>query len=144
MSMIGIVMAFDFGLKNIGIAVGQTLTYTTQPLYVSKSKFGLPDWKNIERIYNEWNPIKLIVGLPLKMDGNEQFITILSKQFAIQLKKKFKISVEMYDERFSTVEARSRYIKYSQKHLLKSKKNFQINSIAAEIILKSWLNQTSI
>lgn len=142
MLIIGIIMAFDFGINNIGIAIGQILTCTTQPLNVCKSKSGVPDWKNIEHTYNEWNPIKLIVGLPLKMNGNEQTITILSKKFAKQLQKKFNIPVDMHDERFSTVEARSKFLKYSKNNLLKSKKTYEINSIAAEIILKSWLSQT--
>lgn len=141
MIITGIIMAFDYGTKNIGIAVGQTLTYNAQPIYVSKSKYGIPDWKNIEYIYDEWRPIKLIVGLPLKINGNEQLITILSRNFAAQLQKKFKIAVEMYDERFSTIEARSKIL-INYKNNLQKKHPCQINSIAAAIILKSWLNQT--
>lgn len=137
MTTIGIIMAFDFGTKNIGIAIGQTLTYTTRPLKVLKSKFGVPNWKTIEYIYNEWNPIILIVGLPLQMNGNDQPITILSKKFAVQLKKRFKTTVEMHDERFSSIEARSDYLKY---HYL-IKQHDHINAIAAAIILNSWLHQ---
>lgn len=141
-STTGIIMAFDFGLKNIGIAIGQKLTGTTQPLHVSKSKLGVPNWKNIEHVYNEWNPTKLIVGLPLKIDGHEQLITILSRRFAAQLRKKFKVSVTMYDERFSTIEARSKYLEYFKNNIYKIKHPNQIHAISAEIILKSWLNQT--
>lgn len=140
MSTIGIIMAFDFGLTNIGIAIGQILTCTTQPLGISKSKLGVPDWKHITYIYHEWKPIKLIVGLPLKMDGTEQSITILSKKFAIQLEKKFKVPVEMYDERFTTIEARSQYLQNQRNNQPKKNNPLYINAIAAEIILKSWLN----
>lgn len=138
MSIFGIVMAFDFGVKNIGIAVGQRLTYTTQPITVLQSKFGIPNWKIITNIYHEWSPTILIVGLPLRMNGTYQPITDLSKKFANQLKNRFKTTVEMHDERFSTVEARANYFKYSRFHIKKTKIN-QINAIAAAIILKSWL-----
>ncbi|ADV33650.1 conserved hypothetical protein [Candidatus Blochmanniella vafra str. BVAF] len=140
MSNIEIIMAFDFGTKNIGVAVGQKLTCTTTSLNVLHSIAGTPDWKNIELMYNEWKPKTLIVGLPLQIDGSEQYITILSKKFAIQLKNKFNTTVEMYDERFTTLEARSNfYNQYCSKFSEKIKKN-KIDSIAAEIILKSWLN----
>lgn len=134
----GIIMAFDFGTKQIGVAIGQNFTYTTQPLLVLKSHLGVPNWKIIECIYNEWKPVILIVGLPLQMNGNDQLITILSKKFAMQLKKRFNTKVEMHDERFSTIEARSYYFKY---YYQTKNKNYQINSIAASIILNSWLNQ---
>lgn len=133
-------MAFDFGLKNIGIAIGQTLTCTTQSLGISKSKLGIPNWDNITHIYHEWKPIKLIVGLPLQKDGTEQWITILSKKFAAQLEKKFKVSVEMHDERFTTIEARSQYFQRYHNNPSKTNNPLHINSIAAEIILKSWLH----
>lgn len=138
--MVGIIMAFDFGTKYIGIAIGQQLTYTTRPLKVLKSNFGIPNWNTIDDIYNEWHPIILIVGLPIKMNGNNQLITILSKQFAVQLRNRFKIKVEMQDERFSTIEARSYYLN-NHRRLIKIKKSNYTNAISAAIILNSWLNQ---
>lgn len=139
--VIDMIMAFDFGIKNIGVAVGQKLTYSTQPVKVLKSKLGFPNWKTIDDIYHEWHPTILIVGLPLQMNGTEQPITILAKKFAKQLKKRFKTTVEMQDERFSTIEARSNYLKYTYFYFKKIKNNDQINAIAAAIILKSWLNK---
>lgn len=139
--MVEIIMAFDFGTKNIGIAIGQNLTYTTRPLTVIKSQLGSPHWNAIEFIYNEWSPVLLIVGLPLNIDGSEQPITFLSKKFAIQLKKRFQTTVKMHDERFSTIEARSIYLKYYRNRLTTSKQHYQINAIAAAVILTSWLNQ---
>ncbi|CAD83321.1 putative endonuclease involved in recombination [Candidatus Blochmanniella floridana] len=136
---IAIIMAFDFGTKKIGIAIGQKITGTTQSLEILPSKFGIPNWKKIEHIFNVWKPNKLIVGLPLKMNGNTQHITLLSKRFAVQLTHRFKITVEMHDERFTTIEARSIYFQHFRYYY--RKKTTPIDSIAAEIILKSWLNQ---
>lgn len=124
-----IIMAFDFGIKRIGMAIGQKLTCTTQPIGILKTQSGHPDWQNIEYIYNLWQPSRLIVGLPLKIDGREQTITILSKRFAIQLQERFQIQVEMHDERFTTIEARSNrrlnyYYHYDNGLLIKKKKNY--------------------
>lgn len=147
MSISDIIIGFDFGIKKIGVAVGQKLTYTTYPIGVLRSISGNPNWKSIDCIYQEWNPKKIIVGLPLKKDGSEQGITILSRKFAIQLKKRFNIIVEMHDERFTTYEARfynHYYHKhYHSNHLINNinRKQIQIDSIAAAIILQSWLNQ---
>lgn len=141
MSVIDIVIGFDFGIKRIGIAIGQKLTGTAQPLTVLKSKFGIPNWKSIETIYNDWKPMTLIVGLPLQLDGKEQPITVLAKKFAIQLKNRFHITVKMHDERFSTNEARLIQNENYFHNIYIYKKN-QIDAIAAGIILKSWLNHT--
>lgn len=137
---INIVMAFDFGTKKIGIAIGQTLTCTTRPLTVLQSTLGIPNWKKIDFVYNEWSPAIIIVGLPLRMDGSKQPITVLSRKFATQLKKRFQVTVQMHDERFSTVEARSFYLN-NYNRPINIKKTEHINSIAAALILKSWLNQ---
>ncbi|URJ32638.1 Holliday junction resolvase RuvX [Blochmannia endosymbiont of Camponotus sp.] len=137
---VDIVMGFDFGTKHIGVAIGQKLTCTVQPLIVLQSQFGVPNWKHIKDIYNTWKPMTLVVGLPLKIDGSEQPITILAKIFATQLKEQFPVTVEMHDERFSTSEARLNYFEFYHDNLC-VKTNIKINAIAAGVILKSWLNK---
>lgn len=135
-----IFMGFDFGTKHIGIAIGQKLTCTVQPLTVLQSQFGVPNWKDIKDVYNTWKPMILIVGLPLKIDGSEQPITILAKRFATQLKEQLSVTVKMHDERFSTSEARLSYLEYYHNYSC-TRLNVQINAIAAGVILKSWLNK---
>lgn len=141
-TIIDIVMGFDFGIKRIGVAIGQKLTCTAQPLTVLQSKFGIPNWKCIENIYDEWKPMTLIVGLPLQLNGTMQPISILATKFATQLKNRFPVAVEMHDERFSTNEARlnlnNNY--YCNNISYTYYKKHQIDAIAAEIILKSWLH----
>lgn len=141
---IDMIMGFDFGVKKIGIAIGQKLTRTARSLTVLQSKFGVPNWQHITNIYNEWKPTILIVGLPLQLDGKKQPITILTIQFATQLQDKFPMStVNMHDERFSTSEARLHRNKNYYDNISYIYKKQKIDAIAAEIILKSWLNNFS-
>ncbi|HJM59593.1 MAG TPA: Holliday junction resolvase RuvX, partial [SAR86 cluster bacterium] len=64
-----VVIAFDFGLRNIGVAIGQEVTKSASTFYVIKAKEGEPDWKELDIIIEEWNPNLLVVGDPLNMDG---------------------------------------------------------------------------
>ncbi|WP_236840104.1 Holliday junction resolvase RuvX [Blochmannia endosymbiont of Camponotus nipponensis] len=141
MSIIDIIIGFDFGTKHIGVAIGQKLTYTVRPLTVLQSQFGVPNWDQIKDIYNTWTPKILVVGLPLKIDGSEQPVTVLAKQFAKKLRKILPVTVNMHDERFSTSEARLDYFKYYHNSSY-IRQDVKINAIAAGIILKSWLNQS--
>ncbi len=60
------VMAFDFGLRQIGVAVGNCLLGTTQPLAVLRAKDGVPEWRVLENLVDEWRPDLLVVGDPLE------------------------------------------------------------------------------
>jgi putative Holliday junction resolvase len=73
--MSGTLLAFDFGTKSIGVAIGQRVTGTARPLNALKAQDGTPDWKLIEKLLKEWQPEAVIVGLPLNMDGTEQPLT---------------------------------------------------------------------
>ncbi|AKC59821.1 Holliday junction resolvase RuvX [Blochmannia endosymbiont of Polyrhachis (Hedomyrma) turneri] len=139
MKITGIVMGFDFGLKNIGIAVGQQLTYTAQPITTLQTKKYQPNWDIMKKIFNIWQPKIFIVGLPININGTNQPLTYLTYEFSKMLHKTFDLKVIMQDERFSTIEARSRLFKY---HGFRSLKPNQINSISAVIILESWLQKT--
>lgn len=132
------IIAFDFGLKKIGIAVGQLITCTSNPLSTIKVKNGKPDFKKIKKVMDEWNPYLLVVGLPLNMDGTEQFITKKTRNFSKILNKYFKIKVELHDERLSTVEARNRIFEQGGYRHLKKR---NLDSDSAVIILESWLKQ---
>ncbi len=75
-------LAFDFGTKSIGVAVGQEITGTARPLTSLKASDGRPDWQQIEKLLKEWQPQLVIVGLPLNMDGTEQLVTSQARNFA--------------------------------------------------------------
>jgi putative transcription antitermination factor YqgF len=69
-------LAFDFGTKSIGVAVGQTITGTAQPLAAIKANDGIPNWDTITELHAQWQPTAMLVGLPLNMDGTEQEMTL--------------------------------------------------------------------
>jgi putative holliday junction resolvase len=134
-----LILSFDFGIKNIGVAVGQKLTFTAHPLNSLPAKLGIPNWNQVSALLLEWEPKCIIVGLPLNIDGSKQKITKKAEQFAELLKKKFALHVELYDERLSTVEAKSILFEQGGFRALKKDK---IDSVAAVIILESWFLNT--
>ena len=77
------VLAFDYGLKSIGVAVGQSMTGTATMLKALKAQDGIPNWDLIEALIKEWQPQLLVVGLPLNMDGTEQPFTARVHKLAL-------------------------------------------------------------
>ena len=131
------VLAFDFGTKSIGCAVGQSITGTAQALPAFKAQNGIPDWTQIERCLKEWKPTCLVVGLPLNMDGTEQELTLLARKFANRLHGRFGLPVKLQDERLTTTEARAEiFSRGGYKALNKSK----VDGISACLILESWFD----
>ncbi len=133
------VLGFDFGTHWIGVAIGQTLTAHARPLNAIKSKHTKPDWQAIESLLQDWQPQKLIVGLPTKLDGANDEMTEPARKFARQLHGRYHINVAMVDERLTTREAYDIAIESAE---YKSKP--EIDSIAAVLITESWLREHSI
>ncbi|WP_373820184.1 Holliday junction resolvase RuvX [Glaesserella sp.] len=129
------VLAFDFGTNSIGCAVGQSITGTAQGLAAFKAQDGIPNWEKIAQVIAEWQPDKLIVGLPLNMDGTEQLLTQRAKKFANRLNGRFNLPVELQDERLTTVAARAEIFSRGGYKALKKDK---VDSISACLILESW------
>ncbi|AJP44790.1 Holliday junction resolvase [Alteromonas australica] len=130
------VLAFDFGTKSIGVAVGQEVTGTASPLAALKARDGIPDWQQIAALYEEWQPHLVVVGLPLNMDGSEQEMTQRAKKFANRLHGRFKVAVETCDERLTTTDAKSMLFELGgYKKLTKEK----IDSVSACVIFTSWI-----
>ena len=102
----GCVLAFDFGLKHIGVAVGQPVTQTASPLTTIAARDGIPKWSAIERLIAEWEPTVLLVGLPLNMDDSESEMSIRARAFAKRVSRRFGIPTEMVDERLTSFAAR--------------------------------------
>ncbi len=138
MSAARTLLGFDFGMKNIGIAVGQELTATANPLTAIKPRDVIPDWSQIEKLLKEWQPDLLIVGLPLNMDGTEQEMTAAAKRFGNRLNGRFNIPVEWQDERLTTYEALDQMGIRSK---MDSRQRSDVDQLSAQLILQSWLNQ---
>ncbi|ATW02093.1 Holliday junction resolvase RuvX [Candidatus Legionella polyplacis] len=133
-----IFLGFDFGYKRIGLAVGQRVTFSANPLPALQSINGMPDWSSIEKIIGIWNPNALILGLPICTNNKEQPITVATRIFANQLKNRFLKSVYFIDERLSTVEARDKLFKIGGYRKIISS---SIDSFSACIFLEDWLRK---
>ncbi len=132
------ILAFDFGTKSIGCAVGQSITGTAQALNAFKAQDGIPNWADIEKCLSEWQPQLLVVGLPLNMDGTDQPLTQRARKFANRLHGRFGLPVELQDERLTTTEARAEiFNRRGFKGLQKSK----VDGISACLILESWFDE---
>ncbi|WP_165462070.1 Holliday junction resolvase RuvX [Atlantibacter sp.] len=133
--MSGTLLAFDFGTKSIGVAIGQRITGTARPLTAIKANDGTPDWTQFEKLLKEWQPELVVVGLPLNMDGTNQPLTDRARKFANRLHGRFGVKVELQDERLSTVEARAGLF---ERGGFRALNKGSIDSASAVIILESY------
>ena len=129
-----VIMAFDYGLRNIGIAIGQNITKSASTFYTVKAKKGEPNWIKIDSIVYEWQPDLFIVGDPFNMDGTKSEFQKRISRFSSELKKRYEIRLHMMDERLTTKEAKER-IKSESNRL---KRSANKHSISAQIILEDW------
>lgn len=100
--MEGVILAFDFGLKRIGVAMGSTLLKKAQPLTIIHEESNTGRFNAIESLIMEWKPVNLVVGLPFHADGTEHEMTKRCRRFANQLHGRFGIGTVLVDERFSS------------------------------------------
>jgi putative holliday junction resolvase len=133
-------LGFDFGMKRIGVAVGQTVTKTARPLGMIKADQGTPHWETISKLIKTWQPDAFVVGIPLNMDGTEQPLTLAAKHFSSLLQQRFNLPVFGMDERLTSIEAKARLFESGG---YKALQNTSIDSIAAQLILQNWLTQTN-
>ncbi|MEQ9941258.1 Holliday junction resolvase RuvX [Pectobacterium aroidearum] len=129
------ILAFDFGTKSIGVAIGQEITGTARPLTSFKAQEGIPDWQKVEKLLSEWQPDLVVVGLPLNMDGTEQQLTARARKFANRLHGRFGVAIALHDERLSTVEARADLF---ERGGFKALDKGSVDAASAVIILESW------
>ncbi|AAM86873.1 Holliday junction resolvase RuvX [Yersinia pestis] len=132
------IIAFDFGTKSIGVAIGQEVTGTARALTAFKAQDGTPDWQQVEKLLKEWQPNLVVVGLPLNMDGTEQPLTARARRFANRLHGRFGVQVALQDERLSTVEARANLFDRGGYRALDKG---SVDAASAVIILESWFDE---
>ncbi len=128
-----VLLGFDYGTKRIGVAVGQTLTGSARPLATVSARDGKPDWDAITRLIAEWQPAALVVGLPVHMDGTEHERTARARRFGNQLRGRYNLPVHSVDERLTSYEA-------EQELRAQGKKVQDLDPLAAQLILQSWLD----
>ena len=122
------VLAFDFGLKRIGVAVGEPELRTAHPLRA------VSQFSQVEKLIAQWQPGALVVGLPTSVQGAPHAMTRQAEDFARRLERRFKLPVARVDERFSSVEAESR---------LRGIRKKAVDSVAAQLILEQYFDEAS-
>jgi putative Holliday junction resolvase len=134
------VLAFDFGLKRIGIASGDTLTATAAPRPAALVLHSGPDWDTIGREVRMLSPRLLVVGAPYNADGTPGALAPAARRFAAELERRFGLPVNMVDERWSSLEAsaalKARRASGERKRRVRKE---DIDSAAAAVILERWL-----
>jgi putative Holliday junction resolvase len=148
-----IILGLDYSKRKIGVATGQTLTGTASPLTTIKNADkGQVNWSELDDIVAQWKPTMIVLGLPLNMDGKEQDTSTAVRKFSERLQKRYQLVVNLMDERLSSREA-SHILGYDGitsprrnskpgKKVKKNKRNgSDIDSVAAQLILQTWLNE---
>ncbi len=130
-----ILMAFDFGMKRIGVAIGQTITKTARPLSTLHAKDGIPNWSEVKALLAKWKPQALVVGIPVNMDGSDQKISTNAREFGHSLHAQFQLPVYEMDERLTTKDARERLFESGG---YKALQDGQVDRVAAQLILQNW------
>ena len=132
------IIAIDFGLRNIGVAVGNTLSLTSRPLTILQARDGVPDWDALFSIFDEWRPDRILVGNPLNMDNSESDMGRQAARFARRIEGRFGLTVTLVDERLSSREARANALAAGHRGDFAS---IPVDDEAAAIILATWLHQ---
>ena len=139
MSSVSTLLCFDFGLSNIGVAVGNTLTNEARPLTILSANNGKPNWDAVVALIEEWQPDSLVVGNPIDESGQATELSYKASRFARQLNGRLQLDVVLHDERFSSKEAKSRAREMGHKG---DYATHPIDDLAASVILESWLQNS--
>ena len=118
------IIAFDYGEKKIGVAVGQTSTNTSSPLQIIFNKDNKTNWISISSLLDEWKPDLILLGKPLNMDGSDSEIMKKVNKFYKELKSIYDADIEFVDERLTTFEARE---------ILKDETNSDMNNLINDL-----------
>lgn len=136
------ILGFDYGQRRIGVAIGQSITHTTRPLTTVMVAQQRPDWEQISRLLEEWQPDLVVVGLPMNMDGTEHEMSKRARRFANQINGRYQLTVELVDERLSSIEAEEIVQEARREGRLKRKNSKQsIDQVAAELIIQTWWSE---
>ncbi len=131
-------LGFDFGLKKIGVAIGQTITGTASPVGIIQVHHGeLPDME-LNKLLTTWHPDVLIVGIPFNMDGSISPLVKLAEHFALSLEARCSLPVYRVDERLSTRNARYELEAMAAQSGVKNKPQ-RLDAFAACLIIETWL-----
>ena len=134
------VLSFDYGLRRIGVAVGNTLTGTAEALATVDAQDGTPDWKAIGRHVADWRPAAIVAGVPYNMAGRDARLTTAALRFADELRQRYGIEVHRVDERLTSREAEDD-LRERRRSGAKAKRvrRGDVDREAARLLLLQWL-----
>jgi len=130
-------LAFDYGQKYIGVAVGSTFSGLAEPLTTLHVKNGQPVWEQVSTLIAQWQPKALVLGLPLNMDGSDNAMTRAARKFGNRLKARYNLPIHMVDERLSSRVARATLMEAG---ISPRQHKRHLDSLAAQTILQAYLN----
>ncbi len=133
------VLAFDFGKKRIGTALGNTLTATASPLETLSCNYPDLPWSAIDELITSWAPTLLLLGLPQTDDGKPSTLEKPIRHFAAQLQKRYDRPVEFVNEAFTSHEAEARLKRQRQQGRKQRVSKNEIDRLAAAVIVETWL-----
>lgn len=134
-------IAFDFGTRKIGVAVGQEITATASALTTLHAAQNRPDWDAIDKLLKQWQPDALVVGVPVSMDDREHTMTRAARRFGRQLHGRFGLPVFEAEERLSSREAREVTTRARAAGARGKVRRGDLDPVAAQIILQDWLQR---
>jgi putative Holliday junction resolvase len=137
------VLAFDFGLRRIGVAVGQQVTGSASAVATIANRAGGPDWQHIDRLLDEWRPQRLIVGVPTLRDGSPGSLVPAIEEFCAALGR-YELPIETVDERLSSSDASARLKANRQAGGRRRIPKSAIDAAAAAVIAERWLAQSEL
>ncbi|NVK37146.1 MAG: Holliday junction resolvase RuvX [Gammaproteobacteria bacterium] len=132
------IMAFDFGTKRIGIAMGQRVTESANGIGCINARDGIPNWEQLDQLVKEWQPDAFVVGLPINMDGTPSEMSRRANKFSNRLNARYGKPNFTIDERLSTFAAKEEAKSQGHKGHYKSD---PVDALAAQFILESWFNE---
>ena len=130
-------MSFDYGTEKIGIAIGQSISSTAEPLTIIRAKDGIPNWSQITSLIESWRPNFFVVGLPYNLDGSDSKLLQRALKFAQRLNGRFNIPTFGIDERLSSKAATEKFKTGNPKNSVRN----EIDDVAAQIILETWFSE---
>lgn len=133
----GVILAFDFGTRRIGVAIGEMMLGQARPLTVISAQANDPRFSAIGKLITEWQPVRLVVGLPTALSGDDHEMTARARRFARQLEGRYQLPVHLVDERLTSTAAdqalRERGLDWGQRQSA-------VDAEAAAILLQSYFD----
>jgi putative Holliday junction resolvase len=137
-----VVLAFDFGLRRIGVACGDTLSRSAAGLKTVPAGPTGPRWELIDSMMREWQPDMAVVGLPYNVDDSDSDMTAAARGFAAELTRRYALEVVMVDERYSSLEAEARLQTARESGLRRRRvAKADVDAAAACVILERWFSE---